>query len=81
MGRKAGLIRVNPKKFAPAGKPCLKEMVTFLNCLALNHNSDEKCVQTRNAMYACVEAQKTQAKKNPYKTLNYHLQRLSKGIK
>ncbi|KAK1322622.1 hypothetical protein QJS10_CPA03g01577 [Acorus calamus] len=57
MGRKAGLIRINPKKFAPAGKPCSKELVSFLNCLALNHNNDEKCVQQRNAMYACVEAQ------------------------
>ncbi|KAK8596361.1 hypothetical protein V6N13_000995 [Hibiscus sabdariffa] len=36
MGRKADALYINPKKFGSLTKPCMKEMVSFLNCLALN---------------------------------------------
>ncbi|XP_047255961.1 uncharacterized protein LOC107847343 [Capsicum annuum] len=43
MGRKDGTLYINPSNFGSLQKPCAKEMVSFLNCLTLNHNKDEKC--------------------------------------
>ena len=59
MGRKRGLY-INPKKLERAGsiqKPCMKEMVSFLNCLALNQNNDEKCVKQKELLDACMNDQ------------------------
>ncbi|KAK4764471.1 hypothetical protein SAY87_013909 [Trapa incisa] len=57
MGRKAGGIYINPKKFGSLSKPCMKEMVSFLNCLALNRNDDGKCVRQKDLLNACMDAQ------------------------
>ncbi|KAK6947219.1 hypothetical protein RJ641_000692 [Dillenia turbinata] len=47
MGRKAGTLYINPKKFASMQKPCMKEMLSFLICLALNHNNDDRCIRQK----------------------------------
>ncbi|KAM5583702.1 hypothetical protein ABKV19_003531 [Rosa sericea] len=79
MGRKAGSIYINPKKFGAFHKPCMKEMVTFLSCLALNSNCDEKCVRQKDLLSTCMDSQ---SKKNKSMgSINYHLQRLSRGRK
>lgn len=57
MGRKGERLYINPKKFGGLAKPCLKETMTFLNCLSLNHNNDEKCVRQKNQLNACMDAQ------------------------
>ncbi|KAH7667836.1 Cysteine alpha-hairpin motif-containing protein [Dioscorea alata] len=77
MGRKAGGLYINPKKFGAVGKPCMKEMVTFLGCLSLNKNNDDKCVRQKDLLLACVESQRGKPK-NPARTINYHLQRLGR---
>uniref|UniRef100_A0A0D9Z5C7 IMS import disulfide relay-system CHCH-CHCH-like Cx9C domain-containing protein n=1 Tax=Oryza glumipatula TaxID=40148 RepID=A0A0D9Z5C7_9ORYZ len=81
MGRKAGALYINPKKFGGVTKPCMIEMVSFLNCLALNKQNDDKCVRQKDLLVACAQAQKGRPK-NAAKTINYHLQRLArdKGI-
>jgi hypothetical protein len=60
MGRKAGTLYINPKKFGALHKPCMKEMITFLNCLAQNHSSAEKCVRQKELLSACMDTQVTQ---------------------
>ncbi|KAJ8511612.1 hypothetical protein OPV22_002046 [Ensete ventricosum] len=77
MGRKAGGLYINPKKFGAAGKPCMKEMLSFLGCLSLNKNSEDKCVRQKDMLVACVDAQKKKPK-NHVSSVNYHLQRLSR---
>lgn len=57
MGRKAGQLRINVKKFGGLNKPCMKEMTSFLNCLSLNNNSDEKCARFKEQLNACMAAQ------------------------
>ncbi|XP_078179490.1 uncharacterized protein LOC144573582 [Carex rostrata] len=78
MGRKAGGMYINPKKFGGAGKPCMKEMLQFLGCLSLNNKKDDKCTKFKNLLVACAEEQKGRPK-NPGRTINYHLQRLGRG--
>ncbi|KAH7537322.1 hypothetical protein FEM48_Zijuj03G0080300 [Ziziphus jujuba var. spinosa] len=80
MGRKAGSLYINSKKFGSLHKPCMKEMVTFLNCLALNQNNDDKCVRTKDLLNACMDAQ-TNKNRKPWGSINYHLQRLTRGRK
>uniref|UniRef100_A0A0E0ELL1 IMS import disulfide relay-system CHCH-CHCH-like Cx9C domain-containing protein n=1 Tax=Oryza meridionalis TaxID=40149 RepID=A0A0E0ELL1_9ORYZ len=77
MGRKAGALYINPKKFGGGAKPCMIEMVSFLNCLALNKQNDDKCVRQKDLLVACTQAQKGRPK-NATKTINYHLQRLAR---
>ncbi|KAL6195618.1 hypothetical protein ACLB2K_031236 [Fragaria x ananassa] len=79
MGRKAGSIYINPKKFGAFHKPCMKEMVTFLSCLALNSNCDEKCVRQKELLSTCMDSQSN--KNKSMGSINYHLQRLSRGRK
>lgn len=57
MGRKADGLYINSKKFGAAGKPCMKEMLSFLGCLSLNKNNDDKCVRQKDLLLACAEAQ------------------------
>ncbi|GAB2214727.1 hypothetical protein Droror1_Dr00019089 [Drosera rotundifolia] len=78
MGRKAGMVRINPKKFASLHKPCMKEMITFLNCLALSHNNDDKCVRQKELLGACMDAQ-ANVNKKPFNSINHHLRRLSRA--
>lgn len=59
MGRKAGSLYMNPKKFSNISKPCMKEMVSFLNCIALNHNNDDKCTRQKDLLNTCMDAQVT----------------------
>ncbi|NP_001337926.1 hypothetical protein Zm00014a_034836 [Zea mays] len=78
MGRKAGALYINPKKFGAMAKPCMPEMVAFLNCLALNKQNDDKCIKQKDLLVACSQAQNGRPK-NAAKTINYHLQRLGRG--
>lgn len=57
MGRKAGGLFISPKKFGSLQKPCMKEMITFLNCLALNQCNDEKCVRQKELLSLCMDGQ------------------------
>lgn len=57
MGRKAGALYINPKKFGAVAKPCLPEMVAFLNCLTLNKQNDDKCVRQKDLLVACTQTQ------------------------
>lgn len=57
MGRKAGQLYLNPKRFASMNKPCMKEMISLLNCLSLNHLNDEKCARPKELLTTCMEAQ------------------------
>lgn len=57
MGKKAGELHINAKKFGGLAKPCMKDMITFLGCLSLNHNSDEKCTRQRQLLDTCLESQ------------------------
>ncbi|XP_057956072.1 uncharacterized protein LOC131149546 [Malania oleifera] len=75
MGRKGGGLYINPKKFRSLHKPCTKEMISFLNCLALNQGNGEKCVRHKELLGACIDSQAGKNKK-PGGTINYHLQRL-----
>ncbi|CAN6301367.1 unnamed protein product [Urochloa humidicola] len=77
MGRKAGALYINPKKFGAVAKPCMVEMVAFLNCLALNKQEDDKCVRQKELLVMCAQTQKGKPK-NAAKTINYHLQRLGR---
>lgn len=78
MGRKLGGLYINPKKFGSLHKPCMKEMIAFLNCLALCNNNDEKCVRQKELLNACMDAQASKNRK-PWGSINYQLQRLNKG--
>ncbi|XP_073051492.1 uncharacterized protein [Primulina eburnea] len=80
MGRKAGTLYINPKKFGNLQKPCMREMVSFLSCLALSQGNDEKCTRQKSLLSACMDAQ-TANKRKPWGSINYHLQRLNRGRK
>ncbi|PIA65410.1 hypothetical protein AQUCO_00100713v1 [Aquilegia coerulea] len=80
MGRKAGGLFINSKKFGAIQKPCMKEMLQFLSCMALNHNSDDRCVRQKELLRTCMDSQSKQSRK-PFGSINYHLQRLSRGRK
>ncbi|XP_024027113.1 uncharacterized protein LOC21394304 [Morus notabilis] len=79
MGRKVGQLRINPKKFGSLNKPCMKEMASFLNCLSLNNNNDDKCARFKEQLDACMASQTNARKK--LGNINYHLARLSRGRK
>ncbi|KAG2670186.1 hypothetical protein I3760_14G072200 [Carya illinoinensis] len=80
IGRKAGSLHINPKKFGSLHKPCMKEMITFLNCLALSHNDNDKCLRQKELLSACTDSQ-TSNKRKSWGSINYHLQRLNRGRK
>ncbi|XP_050111088.1 uncharacterized protein LOC126589745 [Malus sylvestris] len=50
MGRKVGTVYINPKKFGTFHKPCMKEMIAFLNCMATNQLCDDKCVKQKELL-------------------------------
>ncbi|KAL5973260.1 hypothetical protein ACLOJK_029914 [Asimina triloba] len=35
----------------------MQEMLSFLNCLALSQNNDEKCARQKERLNACMDAQ------------------------
>lgn len=57
MGRKAGGLFINPKKFSSLHKPCMKEMIMFLNCMATNQSDVEACAKQKEVLNVCIESQ------------------------
>ncbi|KAL5986186.1 hypothetical protein ACLOJK_028180 [Asimina triloba] len=57
MGHKPGSLKINGKTFANLNRPCMQEMLSFLNCLALSQNNDEKCARQKERLNACMDAQ------------------------
>ncbi|KAL2343600.1 hypothetical protein Fmac_004885 [Flemingia macrophylla] len=80
MGRKAGTLFINPKRFSSLQKPCMKEMALFLNCMAANHSNMEACAKQKELLNACMESQSKKNRKS-WGSINYQLQRLSRGRK
>ncbi|KAL3692846.1 hypothetical protein R1sor_006497 [Riccia sorocarpa] len=80
MGRKAGIMRVNPKQFGRRiNRPCLSEMLTFLACMKKSNFNDDGCMQEKKALQNCMDLQAKQGKQ--HNTINYHLQRISRMMK
>ncbi|KAH9555668.1 hypothetical protein CY35_08G126900 [Sphagnum magellanicum] len=79
MGRKAGVMRVNPKHLTRRTMPCFQEMLVFLSCLHKFNYDDDKVVKEKNALNICMDVQAKQGKQ--HNTINYHLQRISRTMK
>ncbi|KAI3995864.1 hypothetical protein MKX01_020399 [Papaver californicum] len=77
MGRKAGGLYINPRKFGTLSKPCMKEMMALLNCLATCGNNDDKCVKHKDLLRTCTDTQ-AGVNRKPWGSINYHLHRLSR---
>ncbi|KAL1328381.1 hypothetical protein HN51_038246 [Arachis hypogaea] len=80
MGRKAGGLFINPKRFGTLHKPCMKEMIMFLNCMATSHDNAEVCARQKELLNTCMESQSKKNRKS-WGSINYHLQRLNRGRK
>ncbi|KAJ4834444.1 hypothetical protein Tsubulata_007893 [Turnera subulata] len=80
MGRKADGLYVNTKKFGGLAKPCVKEMISLLNCMSVNKLQDQKCGRQKELLSACMEAQMSKNRRS-LGSINYHLQRLNRGGK
>ncbi|KAK7368594.1 hypothetical protein VNO80_10622 [Phaseolus coccineus] len=80
MGRKTGTLFINPKRFGSLHKPCMKEMAMLLNCMAANHSDMEACARQKELLNACMESQSKKNRKS-WGSINYQLQRLSRGRK
>ncbi|KAI3916819.1 hypothetical protein MKW92_049824 [Papaver armeniacum] len=78
MGRKAGGLYINPRKFGTLSKPCMKEMMALLNCLATSGNNDDKCIKHKDLLRTCTD---TQVASKAMGSINYHLHRLSRAKK
>ncbi|KAH8955342.1 hypothetical protein BDL97_08G132800 [Sphagnum fallax] len=59
MGRKAGVMRVNPKHLTRRTMPCFQEMLVFLSCLHKFNYDDDKVVKEKNALNMCMDVQNT----------------------
>ncbi len=57
MGRKAGVMRVNPKHLTRRTMPCFQEMLVFLSCLHKFNYDDDKVVKEKNALNMCMDVQ------------------------
>ncbi len=57
MGRKAGVMRVNPKNLTRRTMPCFQEMLIFLSCLQKFNYDDDKVVNEKHALNKCMELQ------------------------
>ncbi|KAG0564718.1 hypothetical protein M758_8G129100 [Ceratodon purpureus] len=79
MGRKAGVMRVNPKTLTRKTLPCFQEMLIYLSCVQKFNYDDDKCATEKRALNMCMELQSKQPKQGS--TINYHLQRISKMMK
>ncbi|CAN1181202.1 hypothetical protein LINPERHAP1_LOCUS31561 [Linum perenne] len=60
MGRKAGQLYINPKKFGGMAKPCMTNMVSLLNGLATNQMKVENCAREKELLSTCLDAQQKQ---------------------
>eukprot|EP00249_Psilotum_nudum_P012235 c23666_g1_i1 orf=403-651(+) len=65
--------RVRPRKWGRTNT-CMNEMQSFFSCLARNNYDADLCVQQRDALNACMEAQMNKQKKKS--CINYHLSML-----
>lgn len=57
MGRQGSQLKINPKKFGNLQKPCMREMMSFLSCLALTQGDDKRCSRQKSLLSACMDAQ------------------------
>jgi hypothetical protein len=57
MGRKASVMRVNPKHLTRRTMPCFQEMLVFLSCLHKFNYDDDKVVKEKNALNICMDVQ------------------------
>lgn len=57
MGRKAGGLFINSKRFSSLHKPCMKEMIMFMNCMATSHSDVEACAKQKEILNTCIESQ------------------------
>ncbi|XP_027347728.1 uncharacterized protein LOC113859112 [Abrus precatorius] len=80
MGRKTGALHINPKRFGSLHKPCMKEMILFLNCMAAGPNNSDACARQKEVLNACMDSQSKKNRKS-WGSINYQLQRLSRGRK
>ncbi|GAU37577.1 hypothetical protein TSUD_154100 [Trifolium subterraneum] len=80
MGRKAGGLYINSKRFSSLQKPCMKEMTMFLTCMATNPSDVQACAQKKEILNTCIESQSKKNRKS-WGSINYQLQRLSRGRK
>ncbi|XP_027347851.1 uncharacterized protein LOC113859237 [Abrus precatorius] len=80
MGRKTGALHINPKRFGSLHKPCMKEMILFLNCMAASPNNSDACARQKEVLNACMDSQSKKNRKS-WGSINYQLQRLSRGRK
>ncbi|KAH1250508.1 hypothetical protein GmHk_05G013648 [Glycine max] len=78
MGRKAGTLFINPKRFGNLQKPCMKEMALFLSCMAANHSDTDACARQKELLNVCIDAQSKKNRKS-WGSINYQLQRLNRG--
>ncbi|CAM6076318.1 unnamed protein product [Sphagnum tenellum] len=81
MGRKAGVMRVNPKNLTRRTMPCFQEMLIFLSCLQKFNYDDDKVVNEKNALNKCMETPGSAKQGKQHNTINYHLQRISRMMK
>ncbi|KAI4297265.1 hypothetical protein L6164_037159 [Bauhinia variegata] len=79
MGRKAGLY-INPKTFGSLQKPCIQEMILFLNCMAQSQKDGSTCTKQKEQLMSCMDFQGNK-KRSAMGTLNYQLQRLNRARK
>ncbi|CAL0306064.1 unnamed protein product [Lupinus luteus] len=80
MGRKDGGLFINSKRFGSLQKPCMKDMILFLNCMTTSHNDADACARQKEQLVACMESQSKKNRKS-WGSINYQLQRLSRGRK
>ncbi|KAI3850439.1 hypothetical protein MKX03_037208 [Papaver bracteatum] len=57
MGRKACTLCRNLRKFGTLLKPCMKEMMLLLNCLATGGNNDDKRVKHKDLVRTSTDNQ------------------------
>jgi hypothetical protein len=57
MGRKAGVMRVNPKSLMRKTMPCMQEMLVFLACIQKFNYDNDKCAAEKRALNMCIELQ------------------------
>jgi hypothetical protein len=57
MGRKAGVMRVNPKTLTRKTLPCFQEMLIYLSCIQKFNYDDDKCATEKRALNMCMDLQ------------------------
>jgi hypothetical protein len=57
MGRKAGVMHVNPKSLMRKTMTCMQEILVFLACIQKFNYDDDKCAAEKRALNMCMELQ------------------------